>query len=107
MTDLTWRENLVYRYVREFVTSHGYSPTIREIADSTHLASTSSVHYVLSRLQAKGYVRRIAGRQALALTGQVTVAHDDLYNLMLQIKGWIDVDGDEGYERLMAAVGLR
>ena len=37
-----------------FFKKHGYSPTIREICDMTGLASTSSVHYHISRLVAEG-----------------------------------------------------
>jgi len=104
---LTWRENKAYRYIRTFIRDYGYAPTIREIADNAGLSSTSSVSYVLARLQDKGYLYRTAGRQAVALAGMVMVEQGDLFNLLTQVKDWIGVDGDEGYERLMAAAGLR
>jgi repressor LexA len=59
---LTWRQRKVLQVIRESVQRHGYPPSMREIGEAVGLTSTSSVSYQLSTLQAKGYLRRDAGR---------------------------------------------
>ena len=59
---LTWRQRKVLQVIRESVQRRGYPPSMREIGEAVGLTSTSSVSYQLSTLQAKGYLRRDAGR---------------------------------------------
>ena len=59
---LTWRQRKVLQVIRESVQKRGYPPSMREIGEAVGLTSTSSVSYQLSTLQAKGYLRRDAGR---------------------------------------------
>src|SRR5262249_48714036 len=59
---LTWRQRRVLQVIRESVQRRGYPPSMREIGEAVGLTSTSSVSYQLSTLQAKGYLRRDAGR---------------------------------------------
>jgi len=60
--ELTWRQRKVLQVIRESVQRRGYPPSMREIGEAVGLTSTSSVSYQLSTLQAKGYLRRDAGR---------------------------------------------
>src|SRR5215475_3430574 len=59
---LTWRQRKVLQVIRESVQRRGYPPSMREIGEAVGLTSTSSVSYQLSTLQAKGDLRRDAGR---------------------------------------------
>src|SRR5215472_13893479 len=59
---LTWRQRKVLQVIRDSVLRRGYPPSMREIGEAVGLTSTSSVSYQLSTLQAKGYLRRDAGR---------------------------------------------
>jgi repressor LexA len=59
---LTWRQRKVLQVIRDSVQRRGYPPSMREIGEAVGLTSTSSVSYQLSTLQAKGYLRRDAGR---------------------------------------------
>jgi SOS-response transcriptional repressor LexA len=83
---LTWRQNLAFVYIRDYIEAHGYSPTIREIAGGAQLSSTSSVAYVLTALQDKGYIIRTSGRQALVIApahaGKVLVNREDLLDVL-------------------------
>lgn len=45
-------------FIQKEVAERGYPPTVREICDATGLASTSTVHGHLSRLQEHGYIIR-------------------------------------------------
>jgi repressor LexA len=60
--DLTPRQRDILQVIRESVQRRGYPPSMREIGEAVGLASTSSVSYQLSTLQAKGYLHRDAGR---------------------------------------------
>ena len=55
---LTGRQQDILRVITDFGRQRRYAPTMREIGKAVGLASTSSVSYQLSVLQAKGYLRR-------------------------------------------------
>lgn len=55
--ELTRRQQAVLDFIREYHATFGYAPSIRNIGDAVGLGSTSSVHYVLSRLVAHGAIR--------------------------------------------------
>lgn len=48
----------ILRFINEYITAHGYSPSIREICDGTGLASANSGIYQLGKMQEKGLIRR-------------------------------------------------
>ncbi len=52
------RQLEVLRFVYERVQEKGYPPTVREIGEAVSLASTSTVHGHLSRLEKKGLITR-------------------------------------------------
>ncbi|OFW77095.1 MAG: repressor LexA [Alicyclobacillus sp. RIFOXYA1_FULL_53_8] len=58
MTKLTRRQQAILDFIRENVQHHGYPPSVREIGEAVGLASSSTVHGHLERLQAKGYLRK-------------------------------------------------
>ncbi|AWV47710.1 LexA repressor [Mycobacterium leprae Kyoto-2] len=59
---LTERQRTILNVIRASVTSRGYPPSIREIADAVGLTSTSSVAHQLRTLERKGYLRRDPNR---------------------------------------------
>lgn len=48
----------ILKYIYEEVSDRGYPPTVREICNATGLASTSTVHGHLSRLEKQGFILR-------------------------------------------------
>lgn len=58
MTKLSRRQQDILDFIRANVRSKGYPPSVREIGEAVGLASSSTVHGHLERLQAKGYLRR-------------------------------------------------
>ncbi|GEP83550.1 LexA repressor [Staphylococcus piscifermentans] len=58
MTELTKRQSEIYEYIKTVVHTKGYPPSVREIGEAVGLASSSTVHGHLSRLESKGYIRR-------------------------------------------------
>ena len=58
MTKLSKRQQMILDYIKEQVSTKGYPPSVREIAEAVGLASSSTVHGHLLRLESKGYIRR-------------------------------------------------
>lgn len=52
------KQHEILMFIHEEVSDRGYPPTVREICDATGLASTSTVHGHLSRLEKYGYIVR-------------------------------------------------
>lgn len=58
MTKISSRQQAILDYIKEQVKIKGYPPSVREIAEAVGLASSSTVHGHLSRLESKGFIRR-------------------------------------------------
>ncbi|MGP4040207.1 transcriptional repressor LexA [Gracilibacillus sp. D59] len=58
MTNLSKRQEEILAYIKEQVELKGYPPSVREIGEAVGLASSSTVHGHLARLEKKGYIRR-------------------------------------------------
>ncbi|TXL67766.1 transcriptional repressor LexA [Cerasibacillus terrae] len=58
MTKLSKRQAAILDFIKHEVQTKGYPPSVREIAEAVGLASSSTVHGHLSRLEGKGYIRR-------------------------------------------------
>ncbi|CUT95464.1 hypothetical protein BN1318_1960004 [Staphylococcus capitis] len=53
MRELTKRQSEIYDYIKHIVQTKGYPPSVREIGEAVGLASSSTVHGHLSRLEEK------------------------------------------------------
>lgn len=58
LTKLSKRQEQILEYIKDEVKKKGYPPSVREIGKAVGLASSSTVHGHLSRLESKGYIRR-------------------------------------------------
>lgn len=58
MDDLTKKQSEVLKFVKEFMVSHGYPPTVREIGEALGLSSPATTHSHLKGLEEKGYIRK-------------------------------------------------
>jgi repressor LexA len=68
---LTDRQQQIWNYLVEYVDSHGYPPTVREIGEEVGLASPSTVHAHLANLERAGLLRRDPTKpRALELLGR-------------------------------------
>ena len=54
----------IYAFLKDYIASHGYPPTTREIMAGVGLRSTASVHYHLSELSRSGAIEMDGGRTA-------------------------------------------
>lgn len=58
MKKISKRQEDILSFIKEEVRLKGYPPSVREIAEAVGLASSSTVHGHLERLENKGYIRR-------------------------------------------------
>lgn len=58
MTKLSKRQQDILDFIKSEVQLKGYPPSVREIGEAVGLASSSTVHGHLSRLETKGLIRR-------------------------------------------------
>ncbi|GIP32631.1 transcriptional repressor LexA [Paenibacillus sp. J2TS4] len=58
MTKLSNRQQAILEFIKNEVRDKGYPPSVREIGEAVGLASSSTVHGHLERLEKKGLIRR-------------------------------------------------
>ena len=58
MTKISKRQEDIMAFIKSEVKQKGYPPSVREIGAAVGLASSSTVHGHLARLETKGYIRR-------------------------------------------------
>jgi repressor LexA len=58
MKKLSSRQLRILDFIQQYQGENGYPPTVREIADAVGLASVSTAHGHLERMERKGYIRR-------------------------------------------------
>lgn len=58
MENLTKRQKDTLEYIKKYIISHGYPPTVREIAIAIDVSSPATVQAHLDRLADKGYIKR-------------------------------------------------
>lgn len=61
--DLSEKEKRVFDYLVSSINENGYAPSVRDIAASLGIKSTSSVHLYLHNLEAKGLIEQDAGKR--------------------------------------------
>jgi len=58
VTKMSNRQNAILEFIKNEVREKGYPPSVREIGEAVGLASSSTVHGHLDRLEKKGLIRR-------------------------------------------------
>src|SRR5699024_12277520 len=58
MEKLSKRQEMIFDFIKSEVDVKGYPPSVREIAKAVGLASSSTVHGHLKRIEEKGFIRR-------------------------------------------------
>lgn len=58
MEKLTKRQQDTLQNLKSYIVSHGYPPTVRELADMMHLNSPATIQAHINALDKKGYINR-------------------------------------------------
>ncbi len=59
MATLTKRQKQLIDYLQNYITEHGYAPTLSEVGQYFGLSSLATVHKHLHNLEQKGYIKRV------------------------------------------------
>ncbi|GAA0378909.1 transcriptional repressor LexA [Paenibacillus motobuensis] len=71
MSKVSSRQQAILEFIRSEVRTKGYPPSVREIGEAVGLASSSTVHGHLDRLEKKGFIRRDPTKpRAIELLGE-------------------------------------
>ncbi len=62
MEELTARQEKVLRFVEEFLSRHGFAPSVREVAAAMRIGTPKGAADHLKALERKGYLERSRGR---------------------------------------------
>jgi repressor LexA len=83
--ELSSRQGQMLAFIREFLNTNGYPPSIREIGNAVSISSTSVVNYNLNILERKGFINRDRTvSRGIRLLDQVSES-DQLPNRLLRI----------------------
>ena len=58
MEELTKRQNEILTYIKKFIVSNGYPPTVREIGQALDVSSPATIHAHLQNLEEKGWIKK-------------------------------------------------
>ena len=58
MEELTKRQQQVLNFIKEFKSSHGFPPTVREIGSALDMSSPATTQAHLTNLENKGFIKR-------------------------------------------------
>lgn len=80
MEKLTHRQEEILTYIKEYIVSSGYPPTIREICKAVGVSSPATVHAHLANLESKGFIKKedTKNRAIEVLVKNEFAAKDDL-----------------------------
>jgi repressor LexA len=58
MNSLTKSQEEILSFIKEYIVSNGYPPTVREIGEALGRSSPATIHSHLNNLELKGYIRK-------------------------------------------------
>lgn len=58
MKELTERQSEILDYIKKYIVSNGYPPTVREIGTALGLSSPATIHSHLNNLESKGFIKK-------------------------------------------------
>ncbi|MDF2679061.1 MAG: transcriptional repressor LexA [Brevibacillus sp.] len=86
MSKLSNRQQAIIDFIRKEVRDKGYPPSVREIGEAVGLASSSTVHGHLARLEKKGLIRRDPTKpRAIELLSEEDRFHDDFEDSVVRV----------------------
>ncbi|WP_373231529.1 transcriptional repressor LexA [Cohnella sp.] len=84
MSKMSNRQNSILEFIKNEVRDKGYPPSVREIGEAVGLASSSTVHGHLDRLEKKGLIRRDPTKpRAIEILGD---DDDNVYKLSSSVR---------------------
>lgn len=79
MNKLTKRQNDILDVIKRLMAKKGFPPTVREIAEEINLSSPATIHFHLTKLEEKGFIKRDGSKNRaieLLVTNEYIVNED-------------------------------
>lgn len=58
MEKLTDKQQYILQIIKQLIAQKGYPPTVREIGEKANLHSPATIHFHLTKLEEKGYIKK-------------------------------------------------
>jgi len=58
MEKLTTKQEIILKIIKQLIAKNGYPPTVREIGAKANLNSPATIHFHLTKLEEKGYIKK-------------------------------------------------
>ncbi len=63
MSKIDSKLNTLYNYIEDYVSTNGFSPTVREICKDLQIKSTATAHYYLNKLSKQGLLNKASDKK--------------------------------------------
>lgn len=86
MDKLTRRQNDILNFIKKFMVSNGYAPTVREIGDGLNLSSPATIHSHIVNLESKGYIKKEGNKNRtleLLVDNEYLIKNEDIREVPL------------------------
>lgn len=80
------KERELLQFLAQFQRQHGYSPTLKEIAESTGHRSVSTIHAIIRTLVEKGYIQKVDGNSRV-----LKILHENVASVTMTVLPSIDL----------------
>ncbi len=100
METLNEKEQLVFEFIKDYITANNYPPSIRDILKGTKFNSTSTVSSYLDKLEQKGYIiRKNSKTRAIEIADKNFYKKDfNLVPLVGQVAAGVPILAEENVE---------
>ncbi len=89
MEGLTKRQNEILTYIKEYIVSHGFPPTVREIGKALDVSSPATIHAHLANLQRKGVIKKDGSKNRaieLLVDNEFAIQNEEVTKVQLLVK---------------------
>lgn len=80
------KERELLEFLAQFQRQHGFSPTLKEIAEATGHRSVSTIHAIIRTLVDKGYIQKVDGNARI-----LKILHDNVSSVTLNVQPSVEL----------------
>ncbi len=101
MATLTKRQKQLVDFLENYISEHGYAPTLSEVGQYFGLSSLATVHKHLNNLEQKGFIRRVHNHsRAMEVTAEPRRSHASRVSLLGRVAAGVPIEAIETPETI-------
>ena len=100
MATLTKRQKQLIDYLNNYISEHGYAPTLSEVGQYFGLSSLATVHKHLHNLEQKGFIKRQHNHSRALEVSAADKSHRGRLKLLGQVAAGAPIEAVEGNETI-------